>query len=64
MADQIVSHQPSEKHQCEGRREGDWVIYTCCECDYQLRNNLVTGETRTSNAKPDVSHSGWYTPLH
>jgi len=64
MNQRVVRHQPAEKHLCEGRREGDWIVYACAECDYQMRNNVLTGETRTLNASQDVAHSGWYVPLH
>lgn len=64
MALQIVTHQPYEQHRCDARREGDWIIYTCPQCDYQMKDNLVTGEMQIENAKRDVAHSGEYLPLH
>jgi len=64
MSRQVVYHQASERHSCEARREGDWVIYTCPQCDYRLRDNLITGEMQIENASRDVAHSGEYRPLH
>jgi len=51
-----------ERHQCKSHRKGDWVVYTCPQCDYELRDNLKTGETKILNSNPDVSHSGNYFP--
>ena len=31
-------------HTCRGTRVGDWIVYRCDECDYELRDNLLTGE--------------------
>ena len=50
------------RHACEAQRKGDWVIHTCSQCDYELWDNMRTGETKILNSSPDVSHSGNYFP--
>ncbi|MCK6621528.1 MAG: hypothetical protein HUU32_00220 [Calditrichaceae bacterium] len=50
------------RHQCRAHRQGDWVVHTCPECDYQLWDNLRTGETKIFNSKADINHSGSYFP--
>jgi hypothetical protein len=46
------------QHECEGRREGGWVVYTCPKCDYELRKNPASGELIVRNLKPSVRHYG------
>lgn len=57
-----LPEQAPEKHLCESYRKDDWIIYTCVKCDYELRENLVTGEMKVKNAKANVRHSGSYIP--
>ena len=52
-----------EQHQCVSIRQGEWVIYRCPQCDYEMRENWQTGEVRVFNAKRRVRHSGGYTPV-
>jgi len=49
-----------ERHRCESSRIADWVIYECPKCDYQLWENLVTGEMKVLNAKVNISHYGLF----
>jgi hypothetical protein len=51
------------KHKTIGIKQGDWVIYRCSQCDYELHDNLATHELVIKNAKPDISHSGVYKPF-
>lgn len=60
-----VKSNPSpnvELHRCEGFREGDWIIYLCEQCNYELRDNQRTGELIVHNPKAEVNHSGSYFP--
>lgn len=58
---EIILLSPKEKrHTCKTSRQGDWVIYTCDECDYELWDNLRTGETKVKNSKANIRHSGSY----
>lgn len=54
--------EKTERHLCHSRQEGDWIIYTCPDCDYELRDNWRTGEMTVANAKADVDHSGSHYP--
>jgi hypothetical protein len=64
MSHRVVYQQATQSHHCEAHREGDWIVFTCPECDYQLKDNLVTGEMQIANAKRDIAHSGEYLPLN
>ncbi len=50
-------------HECQSTRNGDWIVYTCPECDYEMRENWRTGKMMVRNAKADIHHSGSYFPL-
>jgi hypothetical protein len=49
-----------ERHFCTGARHGDWIVYACTECDYELREHWQTGVTRMVNPKQNIYHSGSY----
>jgi hypothetical protein len=51
-----------QQHHCQAHRKGEWLIYTCPRCDYELWDNVQTGETRVLNSKEDINHSGSYFP--
>lgn len=51
------------KHKTIGIRQGDWIIYRCSQCDYELHHNLATREMIVKNAKPEIGHSGVYKPF-
>ncbi len=37
----------AEKHSCQSRLEGDWIIWTCPKCEgYERRLNWRTGEMK------------------
>lgn len=50
-------------HQCEHRREGDWVIFTCPYCeDYERKINTKTGEMKAKKTWTDIPHQGLAVP--
>lgn len=55
-------HSKYERHICESYRNGDWIIYSCPRCNYQMRENWRTGEMTVRNPKLDIKHSGSYFP--
>ena len=53
----------SERHECEAREEGGWIIYHCPLCpDYERRVNVRTGDMEAKNMKAGIDHSGSYVP--
>jgi hypothetical protein len=52
----------AERHECNAYKNGEWIVYACAKCNYELRENWHTGELNVRNAKPDVHHSGSYSP--
>ena len=58
----LHSQSDSERHKCESHRHGDWIIYTCPKCDYELRENWRTGKLQIRNPKINIRHSGNYFP--
>jgi hypothetical protein len=59
---QFNSTQNTEKHECEAHHIGDWIVYTCPQCDYELKKNWKTGELFVENVKAKISHFGSYAP--
>ncbi len=56
------ARQPSDErheHECTGRHEGGWIVYSCPKCDYEMRKNPASGELVVRNVKPSVRHYGW-----
>lgn len=51
-----------ERHTCDSTRDGDWIIYTCPRCNYELRENWRNGQVIIRNAKRNVNHTGRYAP--
>jgi len=54
------SKQHVERHQTEARKDGDWLIYSCPQCDYQFWDHQKTGEIKIVNSKTNVRHFGTY----
>lgn len=54
----------SPRHQCDARRDGDWVIFTCPQCDgYERKLNLHNGKmTARPGEDPLVLHEGVFVP--
>ncbi len=51
-----------EKHSCESRQEGDWIIFTCKQCiDYERRFNWRTGKMKVNNSTLHL-HRGEHVP--
>lgn len=51
-----------EIHNCISHRDGDWIIYICEQCNYELRENWRTGEMIVKHADVNVKHFGEYFP--
>lgn len=54
---------PVKSHPCESFREGEWIIYHCTRCNYQMRENMNSGEIIVQNARADIRHFGTYFPI-
>ncbi len=52
------------KHHCIGIKEGDWIVYKCSVCNYEMRENQHTDEMITRNSDSDILHSGLYDPFN
>jgi hypothetical protein len=63
MSSKTQPTPPVKSHACESLREGDWIIYHCSRCNYQLRENLSSGEIVVRNAKAKIRHFGTYFPI-
>jgi len=52
-------------HQCNSKREGDWLIFTCPACPtYERRLNVQTQEMRIKEGKdPFLRHTGSFVPV-
>ncbi|NUO78866.1 hypothetical protein HUU05_02235 [candidate division KSB1 bacterium] len=55
--------QDFDAHQCQGFRDGDWIIFRCEHCpDYERRMNWRTGAVQSRHAKAEIQHHGFYVP--
>ncbi len=52
-----------QHHECESTREGDWIIYRCPKCNYELWDNWRTGALEVKNPKLEIKHTGSYVPV-
>ncbi|MCB0547407.1 MAG: hypothetical protein KDD19_07435 [Phaeodactylibacter sp.] len=53
-----------EKHSCQGRREGKWLIFECPECGYVRKWNQETNEMNVVNrGDENALHSGFFEPV-
>jgi hypothetical protein len=59
----IIPTEILDKHQCTGEQKGEWIVFTCPECDYERRIHIETDEVETSGGDPDVLHRGMYVPI-
>jgi hypothetical protein len=50
-------------HKCEATRKGDWIVYRCPKCDYELRENWRSGDIKVNNPKLKIKHTGAYYPI-
>lgn len=51
------------KHQCESRRDGDWIIFSCSQCDYVRKINYKTNKMEVTGGNATTSHSGFHIPV-
>jgi hypothetical protein len=65
MANKIdfFSKEELEQHECVSEKQGDWVVFTCPQCDYRRQINLLSDEMKTSGGDPDVLHRGMFAPV-
>lgn len=52
-----------EKHECSSKKEGDWIIFSCTQCDYVRRFNWKTREVKVENGNLLVLHKGSHVPV-
>lgn len=53
----------SEKHTCTSEKKGDWIIFTCPDCDYVRKLNYKTQEMKVSGGNITTAHSGLHIPV-
>lgn len=53
-----------QRHQCVVRRDGDWIIFTCPQCEgYERRLHLFDGKTTVQEGEdPFALHEGVFIP--
>ncbi|MCB0578033.1 MAG: hypothetical protein KDD10_01820 [Phaeodactylibacter sp.] len=52
-----------EKHSCNSRREGPWLIFECPQCSYARKWNTATNEIKLlDSGAENTLHSGWHEP--
>ncbi len=54
----LKESHPTETHACQSRRDGDWIVFTCPHCDYELWDNWRSDELKIFNAKQHINHRG------
>lgn len=50
----------AKAHKCNTTRRGDWVVFSCMDCNFEFWDNLKTGDTKILNTNPHANHSGSY----
>lgn len=66
MGIKIEFGDPSDvpEHECDVKREGDWMVFTCPKCpEYERRINGRTHEMSVKKSYALVNHSGTYDPF-
>ncbi len=53
----------SEQHECDVKRQGEWVIFRCKKCSYVRMMNLKTQERTVEPGDPKAGHNGAYIPV-
>ena len=51
-----------KEHNCIAIKNNNWIVFMCPYCNYEMLDNLVTGEKIYRNVKADIRHSGFYSP--
>lgn len=60
----IIGPDSSQVHHvCKSYRDGEWIVYYCPHCNYEMRENWKTGENKIRNMKMNIRHSGFYFPV-
>lgn len=61
----IQFENTANKHHCQSRRKGDWLIFTCPKCpDYERHFNWKTGEMKSFVADENkIPHTGTFLPI-
>jgi hypothetical protein len=55
---------PAHTHTCQSRREGEWIIWTCRQCEsYERRLNLRTGAMWSHAEDEETLHTGIHLPV-
>ncbi len=63
MSKQIKLNQEGyERHLCESQRHGDWILFTCPNCDFVREINYKTGTMNTTGGEVNVMHDGTHLP--
>ena len=53
-----------EQHTCNGRREGEWLIFECPECGFVRKWNQKTNEMKVTNeGNLNALHKGMFQPV-
>ncbi len=52
-----------EQHACTSKKEGDWIIFECSQCDYVRKLNYKTREMKVSGGSMTTVHSGFHVPV-
>jgi hypothetical protein len=52
------------RHTCKSHQEGDWIVFTCPQCEgYERRININTGKMETRALENnDILHIGNFQP--
>lgn len=60
-----INSQTHEIHECQSKRKGDWIVYTCKHCpDYRREFNWKTGEMKIEAAENALTlHQGTHVPV-
>ena len=52
-----------DDHNCDSRREGDWLIFECQKCTYVRKINFKTREMKVTHGDPTALHRGFRKPV-
>lgn len=51
-----------EQHACDSQKKGDWIIFSCTQCQYERRFNYKTKEVEVQKGQFYALHQGAYYP--
>lgn len=53
-----------ERHVCTSKKKGDWIFFSCSECDYLRKMNPFTNEIKLLNpGDENALHQGMHAPV-